>query len=61
MDQRHLGSARKQVLSLAQHSGLGYNCGLDLITWPGNSICYGAANKEKEEEFPSWLRRIKSD
>lgn len=48
-----LGSARRQVPSPGQHSGLGIrlgcNCGLDLIPSQGNFICHQKAEKKKKE------------
>ena len=57
-DMQHLCSARKQVRSLAQHGVLRdlalpqLQCGSQLRLgsdpWPRNSICCGAAKKEKK-------------
>ena len=53
----HFGSAATtQVQPPVQHSGLGLDCGWDLIPAPGTLYAVGGPKKKKKKgEFPLWL------
>ena len=43
--------SRLKNLVLLQHGIVGHDSGLNLIPWPGNSICHEVAGKKKKRTY----------